>query len=472
MAEARRPGFVRDSLGVFGAQIVVTVLGVGTGVIIARTLGPHDRGLFQLLVLLPTTLSNFVKLGIPQANVYFMRRRGAGASDVASNSLWLAIALGGLLAVICWAGRPWLMGHLLKGAPAVTLLPVLVLLPFVLVQTFFLGVLQAEERFREYNFQQVAPTVLTLAGMVVALLWLRTGLVGAVVTQTVVVVAVTIWLAVRVHRVAPLRLAWNRPLARGMLTFGSKSYLQTLASTLHFRIDQYMIAMLLDPTQVGYYAVAVNLTNLLLKIPDATGTVLFPRLAGAPEPDAHAATSRVCRNTLFVTVAVGLVYALFGGLAIRLLYGHAYTDAVLPLRLMLPGIVMISLYLILTRNFTSRNRQQVNIVAAVAALGINVGCNWVLIPRWGIAGAAISTAISYTVAAAILLVVFVRESGHSVSDIVLVNRDDLSGLMRIAGRFGGNARNGRRGLRAVNKSATRGPARHPHDVLEAADRRP
>src|SRR6516165_9470489 len=88
---------VRDSLGVFGAQIAMTVVGVVTGAITARVLGPHDRGLFQLLtVVMPLTLSNFVKLGIPQANVYFMRRRAASASDVASNSLWLSIVLGGV----------------------------------------------------------------------------------------------------------------------------------------------------------------------------------------------------------------------------------------------------------------------------------------------------------------------------------------------------------------------------------------
>src|SRR5690242_15905137 len=169
-----------------------------------------------------------------------------------------------------------------------------------------------------------------------------------------------------------------------------------------------MIAYFLDPTQLALYAIAVNLTNLLLKVPDATGTVLFPQLAGAKDEDAHAATSRVCRHTLFVTITLALGYALFGTLAIRVLYGQRYMDAVRPLMLMLPGIVMITLYLILTRNFTSRNRQGVNIAAAVAALGINVGLNAVLIPRLGIAGAAISTTVSYSAAALILLVMFVR----------------------------------------------------------------
>jgi len=68
-----------------------------------------------------------------------------------------------------------------------------------------------------------------------------------------------------------------------MLGFGGKSYVQTLAATLHRQIDQYMINFFLDPAQVGLYAVAVNLTNVLLKIPDATGTVLYPRLAALEE---------------------------------------------------------------------------------------------------------------------------------------------------------------------------------------------
>ncbi len=474
MAEGgQRSGrFIRDSLGVFGAQIAVTLLGVCTGVIIARALGPRDRGLFQLLVLLPVTLSNFVKLGIPQANVYFMRRRGASASDVASNSLWLALALGGLLALACYLGRSWLLVHFLKGAPPGMLPPILALIPFVLLQAYFLGVLQAEERFQEYNLQLVAPTLLGLVAMAVALLWLRAGLLGAVLAQTGVVALVSVWLAVRVHRKARLGLRWNGELARGMLGFGGKSYVQTLASTLHFRIDQYMIAMLLNPTEVGYYAVAVNLTNLLLKIPDATGTVLFPRLAGTSERDAHAATTRVCRNTLFITVAVGLGYALFGPLAIRVLYGPAYLNAVAPMLVMLPGIVMISLYLILSRNFTSRNRQQVNIVAAVLALAINVVSNWLLIPRWGIVGAAFSTAISYSVAALVLLVVFIRESGHGVGETVLVGRTDLRDLAALAGRAARRDGRGAAGLRGEAISDTRGPSLREHDVRKAAGRRP
>jgi len=142
--------------------------------------------------------------------------------------------------------------------------------------------------------------------------------------------------------------------------------------------------------------------------------------------------ARVCRNTLFITAALGVGCLLFGPFGIRVLYGPRFAGAIRPMLLMLPGIVMMSLYMILTRNFTSRNRQGVNIVAAGVALSVNVGLNCVLIPRWGISGAAISTAVSYSLAALMLLVVFVRESGHSVAETVLVGREEIGGYVRHA----------------------------------------
>src|SRR4029077_20110782 len=97
--------------------------------------------------------------------------------------------------------------------------------------------------------------------------------------------------------------------------------------------------------QVGLYAVAVNLTNVLLKIPDAAGTVLYPRLAALGEGDAHAATSRVCRHTLFITAALGLGYLLFGPLGIRVLHGSRFKGAIPPMLIMQPGLELTSLYL-------------------------------------------------------------------------------------------------------------------------------
>jgi O-antigen/teichoic acid export membrane protein len=431
----RRRHFAVDSLQVLSGQGAMMVIGLVNGIITARWLGPTGRGQFQLLSLLPVMLSNFVKLGIPQASVFYMRRKGASASDVASNSIWFAFVMGGAAVVVCWLGRDWLLTKFLKATPPELLLPSLALIPFVLLQFYLLGVAQAEERFREYNIRQIVPNLLSLVGLVITLVLLHMGLVGAVLVQVVIQVFMTAWMTWRVHHEAPLHLHWNRDLARGMLSFGGKSYVQTLAATLHLRVDLYICAYFLAPADVGLYAIAVNFATLLLKIPEATGTVMFPRLAGSEDRDAHAATSRVCRYTLFI-LALGVVaFAIGGPLAIPLLYGSRFAGAVRPLLILLPGILMMALYQLLTRNFTSRGKQQVNILAACLALVLNVSLNLYLIPRYGIAGAALANGISYGTAALVLLVAFVRDSGHSVGETLLVRPAEIGELARAARRY-------------------------------------
>jgi O-antigen/teichoic acid export membrane protein len=431
--------FARDIAQVFGGQLAMMAIGVGTGIITARWLGPHDRGLLQLLILLPTTLGNFAKLGIPQASVYFMRRRGAAPSDVASNALWTALVMGGALAVGCWFARDWLMAALLKDAPRSVLIPVLALIPCAILQTYFLGIAQAHQRFREYNIQQIVPNVLGLAGMTLVLIVLKMGLIGAVLTHCAITIFMTIWLGVRIHRIAPLRFRVNTQLAREMVGFGGKSYVQTLAATQHQRLDQYLIGYYTTPGQVGLYAVAVNMTSLLTRVWESTGTVLFPRLAASDDRAAHAATARVARHTVFLAVAGALALLSAGPIAVPLLFGEKYAGAVAPMLWLLPGLVMMALYQILTRNFTSRGKQEINILAAVMALGLNVGLNVLLIPRWGIVGAAIAHDLSYSTAAFILLVAFVRESGHSVREAMVVSPGEVKAIVQRLLGFGRTA---------------------------------
>jgi O-antigen/teichoic acid export membrane protein len=387
------------------------------------------------VVTVPTLLANLVKLGIPQASVYFIRRRSVAATRVVSTAVVVAMGTGSLAVGACYLARDWLLANLMKGADPGAFYAVLVVVPFVVLQTYLMGIAQGLERFREYNFQQIVPNVLALLGMVVVLLWLDLGLTAAVWTQVGIMIFTCLWIAVRVNRLAPIRPRLDLDLVRGMVTFGGLSHVQTLAATSHMRIDQALLGYLSDPAQVGMYTVAVNLTSLLLRIPDALGTVLFPRLAASDEAAAHRATATVCRHTFALMVLGAAGYALAGPFVLRFLYGSRFEASIAPMLILLPGVAMMALYLLLTRNFTSRNRQHVNAVAAVTALVLNVALNFWLIPKWGIRGSAVSSVVSYGLAASILLVMFRRESGLPYRAVLLVGVDDLRALRaRLAGR--------------------------------------
>ena len=132
-----------------------------------------------------------------------------------------------------------------------------------------------------------------------------------------------------------------------------------------------------------------------------------------------------------------VVLTAFGRLAIVTLYGPAYEPAAGPLVWIAWGIVMMSQYVLLSRDFTARDRQVINVIAAYVALGGNVGLNYYLIPRMGILGAAIGTATSYSVAAVLLYAFFLRESGLPWHEPLIPRAEDLERWRRLAREVGG-----------------------------------
>jgi O-antigen/teichoic acid export membrane protein len=168
------------------------------------------------------------------------------------------------------------------------------------------------------------------------------------------------------------------------------------------------------------------MAELMMNFPQTLGMVMFPRLAGSDLARGHAMTAVACRQTLAMTLACAVVLILLGKFLLVLWYGAAYAPAAAPLAYVAGGIISMSLYVLLSRNFTSRNRQFVNIFAAYVALIGNLTLNVVLIPRQGIIGAALATLVSYTIATSILLVLFLRESKLPWHEVLVLKPGDIA----------------------------------------------
>ena len=158
---------------------------------------------------------------------------------------------------------------------------------------------------------------------------------------------------------------------------------------------------------------------------------MFPKLAGLEEEEANDLAIRACRNTLFVASIPALGILLLGRIAIRIMYGAEFLPSCQALYLLLPGTLAMCVYMILSRYFTSKNKQQVTIMAGIIGLTVNVALNLILIPRFGIAGAAIATTSSYSITAFLMLFCFVRESGCELLECVIIRRADISDFLKI-----------------------------------------
>lgn len=422
----------QNALQTLVVGLATFVLGITLGIITARVLGPNDRGILTLVTVLPGTLATFVKLGLAQGTVYAIRRERMDPGLVASHLLAIAPLLALPIIAALFLFRDQVALHFLKGADPVYLLLVLPLLLFVLLRSYYFSILQAIERFAVFNrvrlFYSLTAPLMMFLGLVVFGGRLRTAIIVTVALDAVV----TVWVVWTVVRVCGLRMPSDAAFVRRFMKFGIKSHFQTMATHLHMKLDIYLIAAFLAPAEVAFYAIATRLAELLLHLPESLGWVLYPRQAASSKPALEDITAAGCRHILFSTTLLGAAVTVVGPSLIRLLYGEAFAAASKPLPFVVVGVIAMSMFFMLTRNFTSQNRQGVNIAASATALVANLLLNLILIPRLGISGAGISSALSYSLGTVILGTAYLRESRKRIRDVLVIQTGDLMAYRRFA----------------------------------------
>jgi len=187
-----------------------------------------------------------------------------------------------------------------------------------------------------------------------------------------------------------------------------------------------MVNIFLNPWAVGLYSVAVAFSERTWLISQAAGTVLFPKVSSEiNEERLKRFTPLVCRNILFISFLVALLLFFLSRWLVILFYSKAYLESVFPFQILLIGTVALSGHRIMTNHLAASGKPMVNTYIAALALIANILLNIVLIPQFGIAGAAWASVGSYVLSFIIKTIVYSRISGNRVKDIIFIKRSDF-----------------------------------------------
>jgi O-antigen/teichoic acid export membrane protein len=417
--------FIKDTLITFSAHLVAVILGIAAAIVIARVLGPDGKGAYSLILLVPTLLALLGNLGIYIANTYFGGSRKHDWTKLASNSLVSAVGLGVLLAAGFLAYLHVFQPSFLKDIEPRYLVLATLVLPLSLLIIYFQSILLGQDRIKEYNLVYLAQNGALVVLVLLALLVVKGGLFGTIAAWAGATLVATILAVLLVRRTTNIKWSFHRQLFKDSVKFGVKGYLGNVIQFLNYRLDMLLVAFFMNITFVGYYSISVALAEALWYFPGAVGTVIFARTPGMKADDANRSTPRICRNTFFLTVIASLLFFVMGRYIILLFFGSAFLPAVKPLWILLPGVIAFSIPKVLNNELAGRGKPIVGTIAAGFSLAVNIPLNILLIPRMGISGAALASTISYTVAAIVVFVVFLKISGNNWVDTLLLKREDL-----------------------------------------------
>jgi len=424
--------FVKETTVTSASSFLSLLLGVGTSITLARALGPEGRGIYALVMLLPSLIVTFGNLGIGPATVYYVARGEFRRQEILGNNVLLSVGIGGIGVLAGLIVVLFFREKVFPGVAPGYLLLALVLVPMEVLSSYLRYVLLGAQRIKEFNYVQIAQSVLFLGFITLALLGLKAGVTGAILAELftwVIVDALVFRLARQVAGGVDLKP--NSSYIKRATTYGIQAHLSNILGFLNYRVDMFLVNGFLGPAAVGLYAVGVVLVEKLWMVSQAASTVLFPRVAAENEEQRRKEFTPLVARTLLWTTALGaLVLALLARWIVLLLYSEAFLPAVGALQALLVGIVALSAGRVLANDIAGRGFPGLNIYTGLAAVATNVVLNLLWIPRYGIVGAAWASTVSYTVSFFSNLFFYCRLSRNSWSEVVLPQRGDWALYLR------------------------------------------
>jgi len=242
----------------------------------------------------------------------------------------------------------------------------------------------------------------------------------------------SIWLARGLWRPLALSAVHGERLRR-LLMFGVQAGLANLVGFLNYRADAIMVEVYLGQGPLGIYSVGVKTAEGLWFFSQAIMTASYASIGSLSEADSARLAARGMRHSMFIIGLLAVFLLLVANPLVPLLYGGQYRGAVAPFRWLVPGIAFYGLASVLSAYYTNRlGRPRVALLIAGFSMVLNLGSCTLLIPAFGLSGAAIASTLGYSVAILAGVIAF-RQSTHlGWREIVLINTEDLRDYLRFA----------------------------------------
>ncbi len=408
-----------------GGRVGAQAIGFVAAILLARLLGPANRGLLGVMISVSTIALAILAIGQPLAVTYYASRKDADQRAILGNTLLhallLAIVLIPLTAVLTKQAAS-LFGHDRGGSDWV-LAAALVPITFLswTVGNQLLGML----RFGLSNLLGLVSQVIYALAVIILLGPLGLGLTGALI-------ATAIGSAATVVLCAPPILGRRLPrsdsaLMRKMLHYGSRVQVGVIFQLVNYRFDVVVMQFYRPLKQVGYYVVAQTIAELVITLATAFQSSVLPLVSHFEGDDRQAAVTTNAVRHYAILAGVGvLANSVFGTAVILFAFGPAFRPAVIPMLVLLPGIWFLGMGIVIGSDLGGRGRPGLSSALAGMAAIVTVILDFTLIPPLGVMGGALASVMAYGTFGVASMITLSRVSGIGTRELVVPRRSDFA----------------------------------------------
>jgi len=430
-AEPRSDQLLGKLTAAFGGQIGIFLFGFGSQVLLARALGPEGKGAFSLVVLVVVTVSMVVHGSLGAANAHFIGRYPAYRPAIVGNSFVWALGFGGLVLLLFLTVADRVLPEIFPNIDPSLVKKTVPVLPLLMLLEYSSLIVMGQNRIVRYSSIVTSREFLFLFGLAVSTAFGVLTPRGALVLWMTAAGLMALFSAWSAWSGGDYKLKLDAKVWAATARYSAQAHIANLSGFLKMRADMLIMGYYLTVAEIGYYSVAFAILQGLWYLPTSVAQVLIPHISWRGDGVGDAVTPRLCRITFFLNLVIGLLIGLFGKIGIKLVFGADFLPAYPALLIILPGAVLFSLAKLLSGYLGGKGLPKYSMVISVIVLTLNVAVNLVLIPAWRIRGAALTASITHSIAGAMFLWAFKRESGVSLRESLVIRADDFR-LLRVA----------------------------------------
>ncbi len=190
-------------------------------------------------------------------------------------------------------------------------------------------------------------------------------------------------------------VVFDKMIAKDMLTDSWPLIFTSFTGLLYMYTDQLLIKYFLNLTQVGLYAGAVKLVMFFYVIPSIISNIIYPKIIKLREKLSKSEfvykMSMIYFFNLFIACSILVVFMLFSERIVLFLLGEEFTSSSEVLLIYCFGLIFVFFQANNNKLLIMENLQKLMLSRNILGLSINFFLNIILIPKYGIKGAAFAT---------------------------------------------------------------------------------
>lgn len=375
-------------------QILRIIAGILVGIWVARYLGPEKFGIFSYVLAFTTIFGGIAKLGLDGIFVRELIHQPKLQNTYMGTAFWLKVIGAVMVTFFMACIVPFTSND------ATTNLYIFIIAGGLFFQSF---------EVIEFYFQsQVLAKLISICKVIqlifssiikVCLVLIQADLFWFVCVTSLDMfsLAFSYFIAYRIKGNASFFKCFDVEIAKKLLKDSWMLVFSSLVVMIYMRIDQIMIKEMLGDYEVGIYSAAVKLSEAFYFIPVLLTASVFPAIINARKESAALYQKRMQRLYAFLiwlAIIVALPMTLLSERLIMLLYGEAYLPAGQVLMIHIWAAVFVFIGVAFSKYLLAENLQRIAFQRTLMGAIANVCLNFILIPKYGLQGAAIATLLA------------------------------------------------------------------------------